>query len=162
VLLLSGRVRGLAARSLIGAAPVLGLLLTLRSSAWVIVPVYFGVVLLLSLGASLGADGAGLSLSFPALEARLAYVIGPIFGAPGMFKVADGGEAGKAARKRMASFGLAAVLGVPIMLIVGALLAVADPIFRSWFPLGPAVQHLILVVTGAWLLAGLVRTASAV
>lgn len=82
-LLLSDRVRGLAAKVLIGAAPVLGLLLTLRSSPWVSVPTYVGVVLLLTLGASLGADAGGLGLTFPAMEARLAYVIGHFFNAPG-------------------------------------------------------------------------------
>ena len=86
-LLLSDRVFGLAAKTLIAAAPVLGLLFTLRSSPWVIVPVCFAVVLLLSLGASLGADGGGLSLTFPALAARLAYVIGHICSAPGLFKI---------------------------------------------------------------------------
>lgn len=161
-LLLSGRVRGLVATVLIGAAPVLGLLFTLRSSPWVIVPVFFGVVLLLSLGASLGADGGGLSLTFPTLEARLAYIVGHIFNAPGLFKITNQDEAGQAARKRLESVGRAAVLGLPIMLIVGALLAVADPIFRSWFDLGPLVKHLFLILIGAWLVAGLTRAASAV
>jgi hypothetical protein len=160
-LLFSGRVRGLTARALIAAAPVLGLAFTLRSSAWVTVPTYLGVVLLLSLGASLGADGAGLSLTFPAMEARLAYIVGHIFIAPGLFKVDDQGEAGMAARKRLASVGRAAALGVPIMLIVGALLAVADPIFRSWFDIGPLTEHLILILVGAWLVAGFARAASA-
>ncbi|HXS65647.1 MAG TPA: DUF4173 domain-containing protein [Streptosporangiaceae bacterium] len=160
-LLFSGRVRGLTARALIAAAPVLGLAFTLRSSAWVTVPTYLGVVLLLSLGASLGADGAGLSLTFPAMEARLAYIVGHIFIAPGLFKIDDQGEAGMAARKRLASVGRAAALGVPIMLIVGALLAVADPIFRSWFDIGPLTEHLILILVGAWLVAGFARAASA-
>jgi hypothetical protein len=161
-LLLSGRVCGLAAKALIGAAPALGLLFTLRSSPWVIAPVCFGVVLLLSIGASFGADGGGLSLTFPALAARLAYVIGHIFNAPGLFKITGQDDAGKAARKRMESIGLAALLGVPVLLIVGALLARADPIFRSWFDLTPMFQHLMLILAGAWLAAGLARATSAV
>ncbi len=119
-------------------------------------------MLLLSLGASLGADGGGLSLTFPALAARLAYVIGHIFSAPGLFKITGQDEAGKAARKRMESIGLAVVLGGPVLLIVGALLARADPIFRSWFDLTPMVEHLMLIFAGAWLVAGLARAVSAV
>src|SRR6185437_10677268 len=97
-LLLSDRVRGLAAKVLIAAAPVLGLLLTLRSSPWVTVPTYFGVVLLLILGASLGADGGGLGLTFPAMQARLVFVIGHLSNAPGLFTITGQDEAGKAAR----------------------------------------------------------------
>jgi two-component system sensor histidine kinase BaeS len=161
-LLLSGRVRGLTAKILIGAAPVLGLVLALRSSPWVSIPVFFGILLLLTLGASLGADGAGLSLTFPAMEARLAYIVGHIASAPGMFRITGEDEAGWAARKRLKSVARAVVLGLPVMLIVGALLAGADPIFRSWFDLGPLVRHLLLILVGAWLVAGLVRAASAV
>jgi hypothetical protein len=160
-LLLSGRVHGTAAKALIGAAPILGLVFLLRTSPWVIVPTSFGVVLLLCVGASLGADGSGLSLTFPALEVRLTYVFGHILNAPGLFRLTGQNEAGLAARKRLASVGRAAMFGVPILLIVGALLAAADPIFRSWFDLAPLAKHLTLIVIGAWVVAGLARVASA-
>lgn len=160
-LLLTGRARGPAAKALIGSAPFLGLILVLRTSPWAIVPVYFGVLLLLTLGVSLGADGSGLSLTFPALESRLTYVLGHTFTAPGLFKITGQDEAGQTARKRMASAGRAAMIGVPILLIMGALLAKADPIFRSWFDLSPLVTNLILILVGAWLVAGLIRAASA-
>jgi hypothetical protein len=47
------------------------------------------------------------------------------------------------------------------MLIVGVLLASADPIFRSWFDLTAVIEHLLLVLVGAWVFVGLVRAASA-
>src|SRR5215469_1501388 len=66
-ILLGGRLRGRVSKVLIAAVPVLGLEFFLRSSPWVIVPTAFTEVLLLFLGASLGADGGDVSQSFPAL-----------------------------------------------------------------------------------------------
>jgi hypothetical protein len=85
-LLLARRVRGLASRLIIGAGPVLGLILTLRSSPWVIVPVTLAIALLLLLGVSLGADAGGLSTTFPAASARLAIALGHLAAAPGIFR----------------------------------------------------------------------------
>ena len=160
-LLLSRRVRGRAAGILIGAAPALGLIVTLRSSPWVIAPTIVGVVLLLCIGTSLGADAGGLSLTFPEAAGRLALVVGHLVNAPGMFQFTGQDEAGQATRKRAAAIGRGALLGVPIMLLVGLLLALADPIFRSWFDLTPLIKHLVLALIGAWLVAGLGRAASA-
>jgi hypothetical protein len=53
------------------------------------------------------------------------------------------------------------LLGAPVLLVVGLLLAAADPIFRSWFDLRAIGQHVLLVGVGAWVVAGLARTASA-
>src|SRR5260370_14126056 len=83
-LLLSRRVRGRAAGLFIGTAPALGLILTLRSSLWVIAPTIAGIVLLLCIGTSLGSDGGGLSLTLPATAGRLTLVEGHLIHAPGM------------------------------------------------------------------------------
>jgi hypothetical protein len=160
-LLLSGRPRGRASRLLIGSAPILGLLLVLRSSPWVVAPVTAGVVLLLVLGASLGADGSGLGTTFPALLSRMVRVGAQVAAAPGMFRGTGGRGPGGAARKQAAAAARGALLGLPVLLVIGLLLAAADPIFRSWFQLGPLLQHLVLVVIGAWACAGLGRAASA-
>ena len=53
------------------------------------------------------------------------------------------------------------LLGVPITLSVGLLLAWADPIFGAWFDLNAVLTHLILAAAGAWLVLGLARAASA-
>jgi hypothetical protein len=56
---------------------------------------------------------------------------------------------------------LTVLVGLPALLVVAALLAAADPIFRSWFSPGAIPRHLILVAAGAWIVAGLARAASA-
>ena len=160
---MGGRVRGRTSLLFISAVPVLGLILTLRSSPWVIVPVTLAVALLLFLGVSLGADGSALTTTFPALGTRLALVAGHLVLAPAMFRPAGKPAPGEAAGKRAVAVAVArgALLAVPVMITVGLLLAVADPIFRSWFDLTPAIQHLTLALIGAWAVAGLSRAASA-
>jgi hypothetical protein len=160
-LLLGGRVRGRAGRLVICAAPVLGLVLTLRSSPWVIAPATFATALLLFLGVSLGADGSGLSATFPALGTRIATAAGHLALAPGMLRSPGEAASGGVARRQAAAVARGALLGVPIMLIVGVLLALADPIFASWFHLNAVLGHLILALLGAWLVVGLARAASA-
>lgn len=159
--LLGGRANGLGSRLLIGAAPVLGLFLTLRSSPWVIVPVTFGVAVLLLVGVSLGADGSGLSVTFPALATRTATALAHLGLVPGMFRSPGGLAPEGVARKRAIALTRGALLGVPVMIVVGVLLALADPIFRSWFDLPAVLQHLALAAIGAWTVLGLSRAASA-
>lgn len=162
--LLSGRIRGQTSRWLLIAAPVLGLALGFRQSPWVAVPVVAGVITLLLLGVSLGADGGTLAGTFPGLAARAAQVAGHLTLAPGMFRRrgdAAADERANRARKAAEAAGRGALLGIPVMLVVGALLGVADPIFRSWFNLSSLAQHLALLCAGAWIVLGLVRAASA-
>lgn len=160
-ILLGGRARGLAGRLLIGSAPVLGLFLTLRSSPWVLVPVTFGVAVLLLVGVSLGADGSGLGVTFPAIATRTAIALGHLGLAPGMFRSPGGFAPDGAARKRAISLARGALLGGPVLIVIGVLLALADPIFRSWFDIPALLEHLVLAVIGAWAVLGLSRAASA-
>lgn len=160
-ILLGGRIRGLASRIIIGAAAILGLILTFRSSPWVIVPTTISVVLLLVLGVSLGADGSRLTATFPALGSRIAHAMGHLALAPGMFRPDGEPTPGGAARKRAAAVARGALLAVPVMVLVGVLLALADPIFRSWFDLPAIFRHLVLASIGAWAVVGLSRAASA-
>ena len=76
--------RGRPAALLIGAAPVLGLLLILRSSPWVIVPVTVGIAVLVFTGVSLGADGSRLTVTFPGLAARTGLALGHLGLGPGL------------------------------------------------------------------------------
>ena len=150
-LVLSGRIRGLTARFLIGAAPLFGLLLAFRASSWVIVPTTLAVTLVLLLGVSLGADGGGPTGTFTALATRLWLVLGHL---------SLHQSAGTARRHGLAiTRGL--LLSAPIVLAIGLLLAWADPIFRSWFDLSAVLNHLILAAAGTWLVMGLARAASA-
>jgi hypothetical protein len=160
-ILLGGRIRGLASRLFISAAPVPGLILTLSSSPWVIAPAAFAVTLLLILGVSLGADGSGLSATFPALGARIAIATGHLAFAPGLLRSPGQPAAGGVAARRAVAVARGALLAAPVMIIVGLLLALADPIFRSWFDLTAILQHLVLASIGAWAVLGLSRAASA-
>jgi Domain of unknown function (DUF4153) len=160
-ILLARRTRGRVSRLLLGAAPVPGIILTVSASPWVIAPAVFAVAVLLVLGVSAGADGSGPGTTFPALGTRAAIVLGHVACAPEIFRFgADPGH-GAAARRWAAASARGALLGAPVLLTVGLLLAFADPIFRSWFDLTAALQHLLLVCAGAWFVAGLARAASA-
>ena len=164
VLLLSGRVRGPAGRLAVSTAAATSLLLAFRSSPWVLVPVIIAVITALLLGASLGADRGGASATFPALILRLLLTAGHLVLAPGMLRQhgADNEDTrSSAARRRAAAAGRGVLLGAPALIIVWALLAAADPIFRSWFEAPALAGHLALVLAGSWAVAGLARAASA-
>ena len=160
-MLLGGRVHGIVSKVLLAAVPVFALLFALRSSPWVIVPVSLTELLLLFLGVSLGADGGKVTETFPALINRFSLVIGHLVVAPGMFRFTDEASRDGVAQKRATAVGRGVLLGLPVMIIVGLLLATADPIFRSWFDLAPLLKHLALVLAGAWVVVGLARAASA-
>jgi hypothetical protein len=160
-MLLGGRVRGIVSKVLLAAVPVFGLLFAIRSSPWVIVPVSLAELLLLFLGVSLGADGGGVTETFPALINRSALVIGHLVVAPGMFRFTDSAGRDDVAQKRAKAVVRGLLLGLPVMIVVGLLLGTADPIFRSWFHLAPLLKHVALVLAGAWVVVGLARAASA-
>ncbi|HXW43426.1 MAG TPA: DUF4173 domain-containing protein [Streptosporangiaceae bacterium] len=156
-LLLSRRLRGLAAPLAVAAAAAFGILLTLRASPWVIVPVTAAVVVLLLLGSSLGADRGDLATTFPAVGSRLVTAAAHVCAAPGMLAVRPGSSAAGRAR----AVGRGVLIGAPVILLVGWLLARADPVFRSWFDLAAVAQHVLLLLAGGWLVLGLCRAASA-
>jgi len=161
-LLLSRRIEGLASRLLIAAAPILGVMLVLRSSPWVIAPTVLSIALLLMLGVSLGADGAGLRSTFPAFGNRIALVTGHLVFASGLFRPSIEGSPDGVARRRAIASARGALLAVPVMVVIGLLLESADPVFRSWFDLPALLGHIILLLCGAWVYVGLTRAASAV
>jgi hypothetical protein len=157
-LLLSRRVRGRTGRLCLIAAMFFGVLLSLRASPWVIIPATSAVVVMLILGASLGADSSGPAATFAGLASRIWTAAGHVITAPGMLRVPGG--AGLARRRGFAA-ARGAALAAPVLLIVGVLLAAADPIFRSWFDLPGLGQHVLLIAAGAWAVLGLGRAASA-
>jgi len=162
--LASGRMRGWAGRWLLITAPVLGLALSFWESPWVVVPTVVGVIVLFLLGVSLGADGSILAATFPGLTVRAVDAAAHLALAPGMFHShgdATPGQRVKRARGAARSGARGALLGIPVMLLIGILLGLADPIFRSWFDLSSIAQHLVLLCLGAWVAFGLTRAASA-
>ena len=160
--LLSGRVRGRTGRVCLASAPMLGILLTFRTSPWVTIPAIAAVTGLFLLGASFGADGGGSGATFPALWVRGGLAVAHLALAPGMMPLSGHRGTTKAAgRPAITSTTVALLVGLPVLLAVAVLLAAADPIFRSWFSLAAVPRHLILVAAGAWIVAGLIRAASA-
>jgi two-component system sensor histidine kinase BaeS len=161
-IVLTGRVRGRAGRMCAGAAAVLAVLLSFRTSPWVTIPVVLADAGLLLLAASLGADGGGLSTTFPELAARTGVAASHVVLGPGILqrsRVANDAatKTSSAAISRLIAVGA----GLLVLLVVGALLGAADPVFGSWLSLAALPRHLILVIAGGWIVAGLIRAASA-
>jgi hypothetical protein len=160
--MLTGRVRGRAGRMCACAAAVLAVLLTFRTSPWVTIPVVLADAGLLLLAASLGADGGGLAATFPELAARAGVAVGHVALGPGMLQPSRvPQDAATKTRSGAASRLIAMAVGLLVLLVVGALLGAADPVFSSWLSLAALPHHVILVITGAWIVAGLIRAASA-
>lgn len=137
-LLAAGRPRSRQAWALTAAAPVFGVWLALRTSPWLL-PLDVIAALGLLLLAVRGGAAAWHALAAP----------GYLGGA-----VAVDRRGGRSALAGVA-------LAIPIVVVLGALLASADPVFASFFDVAELTGHLALFVFGAWLAAGLLRTAAA-
>jgi hypothetical protein len=171
-LLGSGRVSNPQARALIVAAPVFGLWLAVRTSPWLVPLDILASGGLLLLGASFASGGTVLDLSLPnalgrALHAVAHGVAAPPFLATPLDRIRQRLRAGRSGnvpwRAALRGIGLA----VPVLLVLGLLLASADAVFASIFRLDVAVDpativvHAALFLVGAWGMAGLLRLASA-
>ena len=157
----TSHVVGWRSRALLGVAAVLSLSLTLRSSPGVIGPVVGALAVLLLLAASFGRSSS-LRVTFPGLGGRIAIASGHLVFAPGMLRndvQANASTPRRRGRARSVLRGLG--LATPVVLVIGALLGAADPVFQSWFNPPRLFQHLMLVAAGAWGLLGLCRAASA-
>ncbi len=159
---LTGRVRERVAHMCAGAAAVLAVLLSFRTSPWVTIPVVLADAGLLLLSASLGADGSGLGTTFPDLAARAGVAVGHIVLGPGILQPSRAPQDTATKPRSGAAIRLIAVaMSVLVLLVVGALLGAADPVFSSWLSLAALPRHVLLVIIGAWIVAGLIRAASA-
>lgn len=160
-LVLSGRVANPQARALAGAAVVFGVCLFARTSPWLLPLDVLAIGGLLVLAASFASGGSVLDLSVPgavtrALHAAAHGLTAPAFLAAGPRRLLTSRRTVAAAR------GLA--LAVPLLVVLGVLLASADAVFAGFFNgwnLLTPVQHAVLLVVGAWGMAGLLRLASA-
>lgn len=165
-LLASGRLRTRSSRWLVTAAPLFGMWLALRTSDWLLpldVVAAFG---LLALGASLSGGGSLFDLTLPAVGQRFVLVAlhgieVPLFLQP----VVRGVAARAGAHPSVVPAVRGVVLAVPVLAVLGGLLASADAVFASILRVEVGgwdlVGHGLLVIAGAWGMLGLLRTASA-
>ncbi len=173
LLLGTGRTESRQSRVLLGLAPVFGAFLALRASPWLLPFDVLAAGALLVLSSSLARGGSVLDLPFLGLAGRIIHgalhgLAGPAFAWQGIFRFRGGdgldGVTPVSAR-RWAAVLRGLVLALPILLVLGALLASADVVFAHLFELAPDVddvgQHVALVAIGAWGMAGLLRLASA-
>ncbi|MBX3285912.1 MAG: DUF4173 domain-containing protein [Actinobacteria bacterium] len=159
----SAPIRGRAARGALTLAVLASALLVLRASPWATAPLVLALALLAVLAASFDPD-APTRATFPALAGRIWVAAGHLVTAPAMFLPRSGEPRRPAgdvvARDRMAvARGIA--LSLPVVAVIGLLLADADPIFESWFDLPLLLGHGVLVGVGGWALLGMWRVANA-
>jgi two-component system, OmpR family, sensor histidine kinase BaeS len=153
-----------------GAALVLAAGLVLRASPWLVAPDVVAICFLLVLGAILGTRETLLDLRWSAFCARLFSGVPLTFWVPGWLGWPVARVTRRLAGSRR-SDALAVARGVaiaiPILLVLGALLASADPVFASFLNLSrfgnPAdlLLHVVLVATGI-LLVGILAGAMAI
>lgn len=159
----SGRVVNRAAYLPLAAAPVFGLVLAVRTSAWVTFPSACAALGLLGLGASLARSGSPARLPARDLGRRALRAVVHWLLAPGLLKVLPSGTGSRTARRALpVARGL--LVAAPIVLLLGALLMSADAVFASLFAtdvkLDVAAGHLWWVAVAGWAMLGLLRTAS--
>lgn len=162
VLIRAGAIERLEARLLVAAAATFAVWFTVRASPWLLWPDLLAAVSLLGLAASLTVRGSLLDLGAAELGARIlqatiqvsagaGFVVRPVFRARGRI-----GTAVPVAR------GL--LIAAPIAVVIGVLLASADPVFASFFNLnidfGRLLLDIVFVILGALSIAGLLRLAA--
>jgi hypothetical protein len=160
-LLLSGRVANPQARALAAGAVVFGVFLAVRTSPWLLPLDVLAVGGLLVLAASFASGGSVLDLTVPAAVTRAVHAVAHGLTAPA-FLVA--GRGGRVTSRRAAAAARGVLLAVPLLVVLGVLLASADAVFAGFFTgwnLLTPIQHGVLLVVGAWGMAGLLRLASA-
>ena len=154
-----GRAANIEAACVIGAALPFGLFLSLRTSPWLLPLDVIAIAGLLLLGCSLAGGGRLFDLPVPDLAMRAflalahglaapAFVVGPF-----------------AHRRRPVAILAGAGLALPLLVVLGLLLASADAVFAGffnwWGSPETVVVHALLLGVGAWGMAGLLRLTSA-
>ena len=164
-LLASGRLRTTSSRVLVAAAPLFGLWLALRTSDWLLPLDILAAAGLLLLGTSLSTGGSLFDLSVPEAGQRFGVAVLHGCSVPGFLQPvvrAFGERARQHGGTAPAVRGLA--LAVPVVAVLGGLLASADAVFASIFRAdvdgGDLALHLFLIALGAWGLLGFLRGAS--
>lgn len=165
---------------LLGLAPVFGVLCALRASPWLVVPNVLAATVCVLAAATSASRGRPHDLSLPRLTVRIVSLVAEAATAPAWIarawiargwmargvrgRAAPGGAA-TAGRSELAQRAIGLALAVPLVLVLGALFASADPVFASFFDVGLApgsiARHLCFAGLGAAALLTLLRAAAA-
>lgn len=156
-LLLAGRPQNPQSRAAALAAGVFGAWCALRASDWLVPLDLLAAAGLLVLAAAHASGESVLDLHVPALLRRAGLALVQLFDGPGYVARA------LPRPTRGSSVVRGAALAVPLVLLLGTLLASADAVFASFFrlpfELGDLPGHLLLLALGAWGAAALLRLA---
>jgi hypothetical protein len=139
--------------SVAAAAPLFGVWLAVRTSAWLLPLDVLAAGGLLVLAATLARGGSVTDLGLGQLVTRGAHAAWHISAGPAYLRGAAGG------RERALLSGLA--LALPVVVILGLLLSSADAVFASFFDWVSLPVHVLLIAVGTWAMAGLLRVAAA-
>jgi hypothetical protein len=170
VLVASGRLVQPQARLVAAFVPLFALFLPLRMSPWLVAPDLCALAALLVVAASFGREGDLFDVTIPGALTRAMHAAANGLAAPAFLAA----PLGRALRRRRDQADDRAplagpvvrglLLAVPLLLVLGALLASADAVFASIFrvpaPPGEVVMHAVVIAIGAWAMGGLLRTAS--
>lgn len=156
-----GGVRAWTGRALVASATVPAAFLFLRTSPWIVGLDVLAVGLLLALGTSLSSGQKLFDLSLGRLSRLLAGTAAAILAAPAAIVVAASRvlpTPNERRKHRYAAIGRGLALAIPVVVIVGLLLASADAVFASLIDveLSPSTiaPHVLLIAAGMWLSAG--------
>ncbi len=161
--LASGRVVNRRAWPLLAAAPVFGVFLVARTSDWLTFLDVLAAAGLLLLGCSLGRAGNPFDLTVPDLIGRGLHALTHAVLGAGFVIAIISRTTGSTSRRTMAVL-RGVLLAAPLVLVIGLLLASADPVFASFFRFptdaGDVALHVVLLAVGGWAAAALLRLAS--
>jgi hypothetical protein len=156
--LASGRVGGVEAAGVVAAAVPFGAFLSVRSSPWLLPLDVMAVTGLLLLGTSLSGGGRLFDLPVPGLAMRALHATAHGIAAPAFL-------AAPLARRRPVAVLAGAGLALPLVVVLGLLLASADAVFAGFFDWWGSpeqvIVHAVLLGVGVWGMAGLLRLGSA-
>ncbi len=155
--LASGRGMGVQAAGVVASALPFGLCLSVRMSPWLLPLDIAAIGGLLLLGTSLAAGGSLLGLPLPSLAVRALHALGHGLAAPAYL-------AAPLERRRPAALLRGLGIALPLLVVLGLLLASADAVFAGffrWWPPATVISHVVLLGIGAWGMGGLLRLRSA-
>jgi len=156
-----GRARNGHARALLTTVPLFAVWFALRTSPTLL---FFNVIAcgaLLLLGASLARSGSIWDLSVPRIVLRSIQAVVQFLRTPSFIARSVASSEDTSPRK-LGGIVRGIALALPLVLLLGALLASADVVFASIFEFdgGPWVSHVVAVVVGALGMGTLLRMAS--
>jgi hypothetical protein len=166
-ILASDRVPNAWAWPLVLAVPAFGCWLAVRTAPWLLALDVLAVIGLVVLAASFARDGDPSDVTVPALAERAAVTGLHLAAAPAFLLRRNRDESSPSRRATTLPIRMVTglLLAAPVVLLLALLLGSADPVFASFFDIhvdtGGIVRHLFLLVSGTWVMAGLLRTASA-